>query len=310
MHPLRTLRHCVREAGDGLWRNPGLSLLATLSIGVSLYVLGLFLLLAYNLNLFVGALGRDMQVQIYLSEEADASQIAALRAELASDPAVQAVVFVTREQARERFRRTFPSLRDLSERLGTNPFPASFELILREGYRDPEAIERLAVSYRKAGGVEEVRYDLGWIRRLGGLVALVRGGGLGLGGLLALAVMVTVGATVRLTVLARREEIEIMKLVGATGVYIRGPFLLAAAAQGFVGGGLSMLVLRLTHRLLRGSAIYRANPFLEIVAGRFLPWPIWLPFVLGGGVLGLLAATLALRRAASFRIGAGPAAGV
>jgi cell division transport system permease protein len=310
MHPLRTLRHCVREAGDGLRRNPGLSLLAILSIGVSLYVLGLFLLLAYNLNLFVGALGRDMQVQIYLAEGADDAQIAALRAELASDPAVQAVVFVTREQARERFRRTFPSLRDLSERIGGNPFPASFELILRDGYRDPEAIERLAASYRKAGGVEEVRYDLGWIRRLGGLVKLVRGGGIGLGGLLALAVMVTVGATVRLTVLARREEIEIMKLVGATAVYIRGPFLLAAAAQGLAGGALAILLLRLTHRLLHGSEIYRANPFLAIVTGRFLPWDAALLLVLGGGGLALLAAVMALRRAGSFRIGGTAAGGI
>ena len=125
----------------------------------------------------------------------------------------------------------------------------------------------------------------------------MRRGGYGLGALLAFAALVTVGATVRLTVLARREEIEIMKLVGATAGFIRGPFMLAAAAQGLAGGVLAVAGLFATHRFVERAEIFRANPFLSIVAGRFLPGGASLALAAGGALLGIVAALLSLRRA-------------
>lgn len=296
---LRALRHCVREARDGLWRNPALSLLSAAAIGISLYVLGLFGLLAFNLNRFVEALGRETQIQVYLREDATQDQIKTLRAEFASDPAVASARFVSKAEAHTRFQRDFPTLRDLPERVGGNPFPASFELAIHDAFRDSEALDRIATSYQKAPGVEEVRYDRGWTERLAGIVGLVQRGGYGIGALLAFAALVTVGATVRLTVLARREEIEIMKLVGATAGFIRGPFMLAAAAQGLAGGLVAVAGLYLTHRLVERTEIFRANPFMSIVAGRFLPSGATLALAAGGAVLGIVAAVLSLRRAGS-----------
>ncbi|MFQ5877429.1 MAG: cell division protein FtsX [Acidobacteriota bacterium] len=232
----RGLRHCLREAWEGLSRNPALSLLSVVAIGISLYVLGLFLVVAVNLNRFVDALGRDVQVQIFLRDGASPAALRALRIALDADPAVEAARMVSAEEARRRFRDVFPTLADLSDGIGGDPFPASFDLTLRDGYRDPATVERVARSYEGVPGVEEVRFDLEWMERLAGIVALVRGGGVGIGLLLGLAMMVTIGAVIRLTVLARREEIEIMRLVGATGAFVRGPFLLAAAAQGTAGG--------------------------------------------------------------------------
>jgi cell division transport system permease protein len=294
---LRALRHHVREAWDGLWRNPALSLLSAAAIGISLYVLGLFLLVALNLNRFVEELSRQTQVQVYLREEVTPEQMRTLRAEFASDPAIAVVRFITKADARSRFQRDFPTLRDLPERVGGNPFPASFELEILDAFRDPEALDRIAKSYEKAPGVEEVRYDRGWTERLAAIVGLVRRGGYGIGALLAFAALVTVGATVRLTVLARREEIEIMKLVGATAGFIRGPFMLAAAAQGLAGGVLAVAGLFATHRLVERAEIFRANPFMSIVAGRFLPAGASLALAAGGALLGIVAAVLSLRRA-------------
>jgi len=298
MARLSIVRHCVREARDGLWRNPGLSLLAAVSIGVSLYVVGLFGVLAFNLHRFVEALGRETQVQIYLRDDAVPGQVETLRRELRTDPAVAAIRFVSRDDAAERFRRTFPAIRDLPGDLGDTPFPASFELELHESARDVPSLERLAATYRGAPGVEDVRYDPGWVQRLGALVALVRRGGYALGMLLAFAALVTVATVVRLTVLARGEEIEVMKLVGATAGFIRGPFLLAAAVQGLIGGLLAIGALVLTHRLLENSDLYRANPFLSIAAGSFLPPLAGAALALSGAVLGLVGALLSLRRAA------------
>ena len=298
--PLLAIRHSIREASEGLWRNPALSLLSAASIGISLYMLGLFLLLAFNLNRFVEALGRETQVQVYLLDKVTRDNLSNLRAEFATDPAIAAVGFVSKEAARLRFQRDFPSLGDLPERVGSNPFPASFELEIRGAYRDPASLDRIAKSYEKAPGVEEVRYDRGWTERLVGIVALVQRGGYGLGILLALAALVTVGAVVQLTVLARREEIEIMKLVGATAAFIRGPFLLAAAVQGLVGGGIAVAGLFVTHRLVERSEVFRTNPFMSLVAGQFLPTDAAVALAAGGAALGVLAAILSLRRAGTY----------
>jgi cell division transport system permease protein len=300
MPALRALWHCAGEAWEGMWRNPALSLLAAFSIGISLYVLGLFLLIAFNLNVFVTALGRESQAQIYLEPDVTRAQIESLAKELATDPAVARVRFITAEEAKRRFQQTFPGLRDLPDQVGGDPFPASFELELHEGYRDPDALERLALSYRAGPGVEEVRYDVGWVQRLVGIVDLVRRGGYGVGLLLSGAALVTVAAVVRLTVLARRQEIDIQKLVGATAAFIRGPFLIGAAAQGIAGGALASGGLLLTHRLLLASDVYSANPFMAIVAGRVLPPEALVALVLAGGALGLFAALLSLRRAGTF----------
>src|SRR5262245_2007697 len=294
---LRALRHCVREAWDGVWRNPTLSLLSAAAIGISLYVLGLFLLLTFNLSRFVEDLGRETQVQIYLKDDATADQVKALVAEFGTDPGIPQAGYRSKAEARRRFQRDFPTLRDLPERVGGNPFPASFDLEIRDAFRDPEALDRLVASYQKAPGIEEVRYDRGWTERLSRIVGLVRKGGYGIGALLAFAALVTVGATVRLTVLARREEIEIMKLVGATAGFIRGPFMLAAAVQGLAGGSLAIAGLVLTHRLVERAETYRANPFMSIVAGRFLPSEALLGLAAAGAALGIVAALLSLRRA-------------
>ena len=263
-------------------------------------MLGLFLLVAFNLNRFIDALGRDVQVQIYLRESAGPQEIETLRRSLLADPAVAGARLVSGGEARRRFRQTFPALADLPDAIGGAVFPPSLEIALRDGQGGAETVERLARTYGSVPEVEEVRYDLGWIRRLADIVGLVRRGGYGLGGLLLLAVMVTVGAVVRLAVLTRREEIAIMKLVGATAGFIRGPFLLGASAQGLAGGGLAVAALALTHRTIERSVIFGQNPFLSMVVGRFLPPQALLLLIGGGAVLGFLAAALALRRAGTF----------
>ena len=225
------------------------------------------------------------------------AQILSLRAEFGSDPAIADARFVSKTDARQRFQRDFPTLRDLPDRVGGNPFPTSFDIQVSEAFRDPAALDRIAKSYDKAPGVEEVRYDRGWIERLAAIVGLVRKGGYAIGALLAFAALVTVATTVRLSVLARHEEIEIMKLVGATSLFIRAPFLLAAAAEGLIGGTLAVAGLYGTHRLVERAEIFRANPFVSIVAGHFLPSEAVLTLAVGGAVLGLLATLLSLRRA-------------
>jgi cell division transport system permease protein len=296
---MAALRQMLREARDGLVRHPALTILASLSIGVTLYVFGLFLLVAFNLDRTGKALERELRVHLYMTALADAQAIDEVRSMLAADPAVAEARFVGPEEARARFAEQFPDLEKLPEEVGGAIFPPAFELVLREGYRDGDAIERLARAWRLAHGVDEVRYDRGWFERLGSLVDLARTAGYGVGGLLLMAAMVTVGAAVRLTVLARREEIDIMKLVGATGAFVRWPFLVGAAVQGLLGGALASAAVRMTWSALVGSAAYRDNPFMALAAGRFPPDTSLAILPVAGAILAVVAAALSLRRAAT-----------
>jgi len=297
----------LRETRDGLARYPALTLLATLSMAVSLYVLGMFVLIAWNVRLATAALGKELQMQVYMRPDATPEDIASVRQGLLSDDAVAEARLVTAEEARRRFEGRFPRLSEISARLGEHLFPASFEIVLRPAHQGAEEAERLAKAYRVGPGVDEVRFDRGWFERLTSLLGLFRNGGYGLGALLVLAVMVTVGAIVRLTVLARRDEIEIMKLVGATAGFIRAPFLLGAATQGLAGGLVALLALRLTWWMLVRSTPYRENPMLALAAGRFPPIDIVVVLPLLGMLLALAAAALSLGRA-SAQPGAGASA--
>jgi cell division transport system permease protein len=296
---MATLVPVLKEARDGLTRHPALTLLATLSMAVSLYVLGMFVLIAWNVRLATATLGKELQMQVYMRPAATRDEIEAVRQGLLSDDAVAEARLVTAEEARRRFEGRFPRLSGISAGLGENLFPASFEVVLRPAHQGADEAERLAKAYRVGPGVDEVRFDRGWFERLASLLGLFRNGGYGLGALLVMAVMVTVGAVVRLTVLARREEIEIMKLVGATASFIRTPFLLGAATQGLVGGLLALLALRLTWWMLVRSTPYRENPLLALAAGRFPPPNVVAILPLLGLALAVAAAALSLGRASA-----------
>ncbi|HYV86014.1 MAG TPA: permease-like cell division protein FtsX [Patescibacteria group bacterium] len=297
MAPVQALRHCLVEAKDGLVRHPALTVLAALAIAVSLYVFGGFLLVAFNLGVLSTQLAGEMEVQIYMKAGASEQEIAALRGSLIGDEAVAHARFVTAEESRRRFETRFPGLKDLPGEVGGEIFPPAFEVVLRPSYQDADAAERLARVWRRAAGVEEVRFDRAWFERLAALLSLLRSGGYGVGALLLAAVMVTTGAVVRLTVLARREEIDIMKLVGATAAFIRAPFLFGAAAQGLAGGLVALAGLRLTWRLVIRSTPFHDNPIMSMVAGRFLPPATSTALVAAGLVLATAAAALSLRRA-------------
>ena len=202
--PLQALRHGMVEARDGLVRHPALTVLATLSIGVSLYVFGLFLLLVFNLGVTSQGLAHELRLHVYLKPGAAAAAVDEVRDMLAADPGVAEARFVSPEEARAQFAAQFPGLGDLPAEVGGEIFPPAFDLTLQPGYQDADAADRLAKVWRLAPAVDEVRYDRSWFERFEGLVDLVRSGGYGMGTLLLLAVMVTIGAVVRLTVLARR----------------------------------------------------------------------------------------------------------
>jgi cell division transport system permease protein len=291
---LRALAYFLEEALQSLWRSRLISALSVVTIGVSLFVLGAFLTLASNLNAVVSHWTQKVQITVYLRDGIEPRARALLEERLASDPAVAGFVGISREQALARFQELFRDLRTLPDDLGQNPFPESIEVSLKADGRAADEVRRLAASLQQAPGVEEVQYDLLWIQRLATGVRLVRGLGAVLGGILALAGVFTISNVIRLTVYARQDELDIMRLVGATRAYVRGPFVVEGMLQGGLGGLVAVSLLAFCVRVLARDAL-EASELLGRAA-LLLPLDVCVALVLGGMAVGLVGSLVSLGR--------------
>jgi cell division transport system permease protein len=233
---LRACAYFMTEAATSLWRSRLVNAVSIGTIAVSLFVLGAFLSVAGALAGLVDRFSETVQVIVYLEDDVEARVRESLANRLREDPAVATVALVTREQALERFRSMFRDLASLPEDLGHNPFPASFEVTLRGERQSAAEVERLARAFTGVPGVREIQYDLLWVERLATGVRLVRLAGVLLGGILVLAAVFTISNVIRLTIYAREDELDIMRLVGATRAYVKGPFVTEGVLQGGLGG--------------------------------------------------------------------------
>jgi cell division transport system permease protein len=291
---LRALVYFLEEALQSLLRSRLISALSVATIGVSLFVLGAFLTVASNLNAVVSHWTQKVQVTVYLRDGIEPRARALLEERLVSDPAVASFEGVSRDQALARFKDLFRDLRTLPDDLGENPFPESIEVSLRPDRQSADEVRRLAGSLQQAPGVEEVQYDLLWIQRLATTVRLVRGLGAVLGGILAMAGVFTISNVIRLTVYARQDELDIMRLVGATRAYVRGPFVVEGVLQGGLGGMVAVALLYLSVRVLARDALEASD--LLGRAALLLPVEVCAALVVGGMAVGLVGSLVSLGR--------------
>lgn len=291
----KALAYFVREAGSSLVRSWRVSLLAVLTIAVSLLVGGVFLVAGGNLARVVERARDESRVVVYLESEAPAARARELAATLGADPRVAEARVVTAEEARRRFVEIFPSLADLVEE-GDGALPPSVEVVVRPGAAAGHDRDPWLEELRATPGVTMVDDDRDWVARLSAVVAVVRGLGLALGGVLLGAAVFTIGSVIRLTAYLYEEEMTIMRLVGATEFFIRGPFYAEGLLQGLLGGALAAGGL--------AAAAWGARERLgESLLGRLVaaepPAPGQLLLLVGlGAAAGLLGAMLSLRREA------------
>lgn len=294
MPVIRALAYFVQEALTSLWRSRLINALSIGTIGVSLFVLGAFLTVASNLNAVVTRWTEKVQVTFYLEDGLEPRIREMLEGRLKDDPAVETLTTISRQAALDRFRALFHDLRTLPDDLAENPFPESIEITVKNGHQSPEEITRFVTAFEKAPGVEEVQYDLLWIQRLTTAVRLVRGLGGVLGGILALASIFTISNVIRLTVYARQDELDIMRLVGATRAYVRGPFIVEGMLQGGLGGVVAVALLWSgLHFVARD--LLAASELLGRAAV-FVPAELGVAIVLGGMAVGLVGSLVSLGR--------------
>jgi cell division transport system permease protein len=290
---LRALGYFVSEAVTSLWRSRLINALSALTIAVSLFVVGAFLTVGTNLERVIAHWTEKIQVVFYLEDALEPHIEKMLEDRLRADPAVGAIRFVSREEALSQFRTLFRDLDSLAADLGQNPFPASLEVTLRPGHESPEEVQRLVRDYERSAGVEDVQYDMRWIQRLSAAVRGIHFVGAFLGIVLALAGVFTISNAIRLTVYARQDELDIMRLVGATNAYVRGPFVVEGMLLGGLGGTLAVAFLWLAFQFFVRDALAGSDLLGRAIA---LPASVAVIVIGGGMIVGLAGSLVSLGR--------------
>lgn len=278
--------YSIREALSAFKRAPLLTGLSAAMVGLALYVVGLFGLAAFNLGLALSSIEERVEVVVYLRDDVRQSEIDLALEELSAIPDVARVRYVSKRDALERAQQDLPEFSELFGGAEVNPLPQSLEVELRPESRTRAGVERVASGAGKYPFVEDVRYGQEWVdklfalRRIGAVSALVLGVAF-----FAIAALI-IGTALRIAIFARRDEIYVMRLVGATNGFIRRPFLLEGAMAGMLGGLVAWLATWATYR-----GVYA---FLFAVA--WIPGA-WVATGLGAAVaFGVLASALAIRR--------------
>src|SRR5574338_462703 len=247
------MRLLFREALLAFRRAPLLSALSITTIGFSLYAVGLFALVAVNLREALRIVEQRVEVVTYVLRGTPTETIAQASSDIAAFPEVSGVNFVSEDEALKRARAELVEFRDAYRDLSVNPLPASLEIQLKDGFRDAEHTAAVADRLRGYGFIDDIRYGREWIEKLDRLRNIAGVVGLTIGLAFAAVAVVIIGVTIRITVLQRAREITIMRLVGATNGFIRGPFLLEGAIKGFLGGLVAILLSYGTYLLFRGQ---------------------------------------------------------
>lgn len=290
---MRQIGYFLKSAVENIQTNRIIAFFSLISLSLTLMLFGVFLLFYYNVETLLRSMQEDVQFSIYLSDGADEEAIREVKEKLSADERISSVKYISKGEALDIFKKEFHD-ESLLKSLGGNPLPASFEVKVKAAYQDPRQLSVMVDRFRKLAGVEEVAFGSEWLQNLDAFLKLLRKIGIGMGGLLAVAIVTIIANTVRLHFYNRKDEIEILKLIGATHRFIKIPFFIEGALIGLLSGGVAILMLfgvfraAQTHLQSIGGMI---GGFLNLL---FLPAPFLLGITLGGGVLGGIAGFVSL----------------
>jgi cell division transport system permease protein len=273
---------------------PVLCAAAVLTVAVSLTIVAVFAVLLVNVQNLTRLWSEQVQLVAYLDVLPEEQKLQTIIKGLRNLPEVDKAVLISKEEAFSRFRARLGGDADLLDGLGPDFLPASLEITLDEDHRTEAGVQTVIRVLKAGGGFSEFRYGQEWLERFEAFVRLLRLGGFALTGFLIFAALFIIANTIKLTLYARRDELEIMALVGATPFYIKFPFLIEGALQGLFGGllALSGTYLLFTLFLQQGLATMLLATGLTGIA--FLPaTQMWL-VVLAGMMLGIVGSTLSL----------------
>jgi cell division transport system permease protein len=285
-------RYLFGEAWAIARSGPRHTAVAVALIALAFYVPGLFALVSRNLGRLAGSARQPAAAILTLAPDADAREIAD---RAAKDPRVAKVTIIGGDAALARFRRAYPDLGAAIAELGETPFPPSIEISLKASV-PPRAAREISAAARAWPGVDSAESEEEFAKKFRDGVRLLRGAGLFLGGLLTFAAVLSVASAVRLALDLHRDEIEVMRRMGATEAAIRSPFWLNAFFEGVAGGAVALALLYATYRAAAYLLAREPHPVLSVFWVEFLDLPTALALPAVGAAAGFLGSLMSLSR--------------
>jgi cell division transport system permease protein len=273
----------LREVFTAFRRAPGLGVLSMFTVAFSLFAFGLFGLVAYNTRLALERLEERVEIRAYVTEGTETDAVAAAVGDIRAFPEVLTVTYVSPDDALKKARVEMAEFKDVFE---PEFLPASMEVRLKPGMRNPEQVKAVARRLNGYPFVDDVRYGEEWVQKFYAVRRAATAAGIILGIAFAFAAMIIIGSTIRTSVLARSREIGIMRLVGATDSFIRAPFLIDGLVKGLIGGLMAVALMWVTRAALTAT----------VFAFQFFPTPVLLLGVLAGALIGLLGSAVSVGR--------------
>jgi cell division transport system permease protein len=273
----------AREALTASRRAPLLSALGVVTIAFSLFAFGLFGLVAINIRKALDQVEERVEVRAFVSDSTDIESVAAAMKDIGDFPEVARVDYVSQEKALERARKEMGEFADVFE---AGVLPASIEVHLRPGMRSPAIVKSVADRMKTYQFIDDVRYGEEWVDKLYRMRTIATVAGIALGVAFAAVAVIIIGATIRMTVLARAREISIMRLVGATDMFVRLPFLIDGLVKGVLGGLLALVFVWVANRVVN-------EYFIETI---FFDRQMIFFGVLGGAMMGVLGSLVSVGR--------------
>ena len=289
---LKTGEYFIQEVFHSLRRNNWMTFASIGTVAVSLFVLGVFLILVLNMNRLAGMLESQVQISVYLEDHLTDREKRQIGYDIESLQGIDSVTYVDRETAKERLKDRLGDQKYLLDALSEdNPLPDAFEVTVTT----PSVVESAAGAIAAMQGVEEAKYGQDVVEHLFDITRLMRIFGFVLMGLLGGATLFIISNTIRLAVFARRKEIAIMKYVGATDWFIRWPFLLEGIVLGCIGGFIAAVALRSFYAAM-AAKIYSTLAFFPLMPQYPFMNYVTLAILLAGIVIGAIGSVISLKR--------------
>jgi len=290
------VRYFILRALRNMRQWPVLCSAAILTMAVALTTVATFFLVVINIQSLARTWSEEVQVVAYFQTPPAPTELAALVTQIEDLPEVKQAFFVSKTEAFQRFAARLGDDAGLLEGVSRDLLPASLEIALQKTARNREGVARVVAALKKDRRFDELRFGQEWLERFEKFIELLKFVGLVLGSFFLFAALFIVSNTIKLTLYARRDELEIMALVGATKNFIQVPFLLEGALQGLFSGILALGFLSLSFQLLVKKSLQSFWLTPVDFNAVFLAGSQQLVLVLSGVLLGLLGSLFSLRK--------------
>lgn len=292
---IRLIGSALKEALESIKANKEAYFITIGTTAVSMSIFGIFLIVHFNMQMMVKKWREKLQVVVYLQDNITQKDVDKLKSHFSSLQEIDEYFYVSKDQALKKFRKRLARNQTILDNLDVNPLPASFELKFKKKYRHYKKIKSVAEEVNKFKGIESLEFGEGWLERIETILFFLKFIVFAIGGLIGVGIIFIISNAIKLSLYARKDEIEIMQLVGATDWFIKGPFLLEGILQGFFGAFLSLIILYGFYEMFIDS-LQTSSFFIGVQSFLFIP-PRGIAYIIFSGVLiGYAGSYISLRK--------------